>query len=148
MPIIANAMALARSAGANSTGITASETGVRTAAPIPISARIAMSWPASLVSAAAPEASPKSTSPISIRRLRPYRSASAPAGSSRPAKTSTYASTIHWSWLLVAWMSAASVGSATLRMVASNPMVRTASMIAARAHQRCFMTVTTFRKSL
>jgi hypothetical protein len=79
---------------------------------------------------------------MSSSRLRPYRSPSAPAGSSRPANTRTYASTIHCSWLLVAWTALPSVGRATLRIVVSNPMVSTLSASAPRAHQRrAFMTV-------
>ena len=63
--------------------------GVRIAAPTPIAARTAMSWPGSSTRAPRAEAPPNSARPISSRRLRPYRSPSAPAGSSSPAKTST-----------------------------------------------------------
>mgnify|MGYP001015619307 CR=1 FL=1 len=48
-----------------------------------------------------------------------------PAAISNPANTSTYASTIHCSWLVVAPSSRTNVGSATFTMVPSTTMMNT-----------------------
>jgi hypothetical protein len=62
--------------------------GIRNAPPTPISPRQAMSAVAVSANAAATEAPPKRARPSSRPFLRPNRSDSDPAVSSRPAKTS------------------------------------------------------------
>lgn len=69
--------------------MTANATGRMMAPPIPIAARAAITTPAVSAHAAATEARPNRARPISISRLRPYRSASAPNVSIVPASTST-----------------------------------------------------------
>jgi hypothetical protein len=139
-------MARARWAGGKITGRIAVAIGVMIAEPSPIRARAAISPPVAVVQAAPTEARPKKPRPTSSTRRRPTRSPSAPIGSSRPAKTRMYASTIHCRPLVPAPRSAARVGSATLRIVPSRPSVSRQITSAPRAHQRRepFMTETTF----
>ena len=61
--------------------------GMTSAAPTPITPRRTISTSGSAVNAAAAEPSAKTASPMTSTGLRPYRSPSAPAGSSSPAKT-------------------------------------------------------------
>ena len=84
---ITTAMAFCRSAGVNSTGITASDSGMITAAPTPSTARAATSSPDVCEYAQASDARPKSTSAGTRIFLRPNRSPSSPAGSSKAART-------------------------------------------------------------
>ncbi len=73
--------------------------------------------------------------PCSIRR-RPNRSPRWPPSSSRPAKTSVYASTTHCSWLVVADRSRLIVGRATLTIVLSTLTNSTDRQRTPRIHQR------------
>lgn len=66
-----------------------SVSGAIMAAPMPMSARAAMSASAEGLAAASADAAPKATRPHSNTRLRPIRSPSIPAGSSRAAKATT-----------------------------------------------------------
>jgi hypothetical protein len=58
----------------------------------------------------------KTSRPSWSAPLRPNRSPIAPAENSRPANTSEYAATTHWSWELLAWRCSDSVGMATFRL--------------------------------
>ena len=69
--------------------------GMISAAPRPMKARIAIRVEGSLTVVAIAAPMPKIARPASSTRRRPSRSPRAPAGSSSPAKTSAYASTIH-----------------------------------------------------
>ena len=82
-------MAAARSFGARNTLTRmARVAGKMRAAPMPIRARQAMSWPGSPDQAAPAEKPAKSTSPTIRAPLRPQRSPRLPAASKRPANTS------------------------------------------------------------
>ena len=76
--------------------------GMISAAPTPMLARAAMSMPTEPENAAQVEPTANTTSPPRNVHLRPIRSARLPATSMNPPNTSTYASTIHCSWLVVA----------------------------------------------
>src|SRR5690242_2840811 len=119
-------MALPRSSRGNTAGMVDIETGRMTAAPRPIRARYAISWLVVLAQPDSAEDTPKTIRPNTSSRLRPIRSPSTPNGSSSPARTSTYESRIHWSEVLLAPRSLDSVARATLRMVTSRPITRTA----------------------
>src|SRR6476620_2011747 len=95
--------------------------GMISAPPTPIRARLAISALDVWEKADSVDPTPKITRPSASAFRRPYRSDRLPVVSSSPAKTKTYASTIHWSWLLVAPRSRDSVGNATLRIVLSSP---------------------------
>ena len=82
-----SAIAFCRSSGANSTGITESDSGKMAAAPIPSSARAAISSPVLVAYAHAAELAPNRTSATSSTFLRPSRSPSRPAGSIAAAST-------------------------------------------------------------
>ena len=82
-----SAIAFCRSSGANSTGITDSDSGKMAAAPIPSTARPAMSSPVPDAYAHAAELAPNRTSAPSSTFLRPSRSPSMPAGSIAAAST-------------------------------------------------------------
>ena len=69
--------------------------GITSAAPMPMTARPAITCPASEARPATSDPDPNTTSPASSARLRPKRSPSAPAVSSEPANTIAYASRIH-----------------------------------------------------
>ena len=86
--ITAIALLRSRSSG-NRTAKTASVIGKIAAAPTPITARAPMTSPESSAAAASTDTAPNSARAISSSRLRPYRSPRTPAGSSRPANTST-----------------------------------------------------------
>ena len=94
--------------------------GMMNAPPMPMNARVAMSWSDVVASAENNEPRPKMISPTWSAPRRPNRSPRLPAVSSRPANTSVYESTIHWSWLFVGSSSRESVGIATFRIVLSS----------------------------
>ena len=81
------AMARARSWGGKTLVRIDSVDGMIRAAPTPMSARKAVSWPEELQKAAAVDPPPKIRSPAVSAPLRPKRSPMAPAVSSSPAKT-------------------------------------------------------------
>ena len=87
--ITSAATALPRSCGANNAATTANATGIRIAAPTPITARAPITHPAVGAHAAAAEATPNTTRATTISRLRPCRSPSAPQVSINPAITNT-----------------------------------------------------------
>ncbi len=82
-----SAIAFCRSSGANSTGITASESGKMAAAPMPSTARAAISSPTLAAYAHAAELAPNSARAAISTFLRPNRSPSSPAGSITAAST-------------------------------------------------------------
>ena len=82
------AMALARSRRGNADCSRLSVLGMMSAAPMPMTARQAMSAVASFMKAQAVLATMKITRPMSSAPLRPNRSPMAPAGSSSAANTS------------------------------------------------------------
>ena len=108
---------------------------MRRAAPTPCRARAAIS--ASMVGARAhsPEAIANQTTPHRKTRRRPNRSPSDPPSSSRPARVSAYALTIHWSPPSPASRSSPMVGRATLTTVASRNAIPDPSTVA-RSTQR------------
>ncbi len=63
--------------------------GIRKDPPTPMSARAPISCHGSWASIATTEAPPNTSSPMTRKRRRPYRSDRLPAVSSRPAKTRT-----------------------------------------------------------
>src|SRR5215472_7882658 len=146
-----SAIALCRSSGANSTGITESASGKMAAAPIPSAARAAISSPVPAAYAHATEAAPNKISAASSTFLRPSRSPSRPAGSIAAASTRLYASAIHCRSLLEACRSVAIVGSARLSTVRSSPTTSTLAAIATSAHhlrvELSVMTVASLRRS-
>jgi hypothetical protein len=105
--------ARSRVSGGNVAVMIDSVVGMIIAAPTPITARTAISWPASLSWVATSAPPPKTARPASRTPRRPRRSPMAPAGSRSPAKTSAYASTIHCSCVVDAPVARAMSGSAT-----------------------------------
>ncbi len=87
--------ALPRSSGVNIAGSTASDSGMISAAPTPITARAATTAFTSEAREPRTEPARKTPSPVISIRRRPNRSPSRPAGSISAAKTTTYASAIH-----------------------------------------------------
>ena len=81
-------IAFARSLAGKTAVMIDSVEGMMNAPPMPIRARVAISISGEVASADSPEPRPKMARPIVRPRLRPKRSPSAPAVSSRPAKTS------------------------------------------------------------
>ena len=110
--------------------------GMMSAAPIPMHARAAITCVVSAANAAATDDVPNTSNPMVSARLRPKRSPRLPAVRSRPANTSTYASTIHWRSDVDAWRSRASVGSAMLRIEPSIPITIKLKHRTPRLHQR------------
>ena len=129
-------IAFARSCAGNVAVRIDSVEGMMNAPPTPISARLAISISAEPAMADSSEPRPKTASPNESALRRPKRSPSAPAVSSRPANTSMYESTIHWSCELDAPRSSSSVGSATLRIVLSSEMTSSDRHRTTRVHQR------------
>jgi hypothetical protein len=122
MPAVADqmAMAWARSFGTVKTLVMIERVaGMTRAAPTPIRARVAISWPALPANALAVEAPAMMRRPRARAPRLPKRSPRAPMVSSRPANTRMYASTIHCSWLAEASSSLRSVGIATFTIVLS-----------------------------
>ena len=145
-----SAIAFCRSSGANSTGITESDSGKMAAAPMPSIARAAISSPVLVAYAHAAELTPNTMSATSSTFLRPSRSPSRPAGSMAAASTRLYASEIHCRSLVEACRSVAIVGSARLSTVRSSPTTSTLAAIAISAHHLragfSAMTLTSFRQ--
>ena len=129
--------ALARSSSGNTLVIVDRVPGIRRAAPMPITARSAISWLGVVAADARPEAAPKSVTPAINVPRRPKRSPIAPAGNSNAARASAYASTIHcWDdWL--APRSAASCGSEVASIDTPATIITNARHIAARMRLRC-----------
>ena len=92
MPTAASAaqipIALPRSSSGKTLAMIDSVAGMISAAPTPISARIAITWPALSATSAPRLASPKTVIPAWSASLRPSRSPSVPNTSSSPEKTS------------------------------------------------------------
>ncbi len=109
------------------------------AAPIPMTARAAMSSP--VVPDAAPARLPtaKTVRPMSSVPLRPKRSLRLPAARTKAAKTRLYASTTHWSCVDVAPTSRTRVGNATFTIVTSTLTTKAARQRAMRTSVRLFM---------
>ena len=105
------------------------------AAPTPWSARAAISASIEGARAHSPEATANQTTPDTKSRRRPKRSPSDPPSSSRPARVSAYALTVHWSPLSPASRSSPMVGSATLTTVESRKAIPDPSTVA-RSTQR------------
>src|SRR5439155_458364 len=97
------------------------------AAPTPITARAAISWPGLPVNPPARLARPKTARPASSMPLRPNRSERLPKASTDPANKRLNASTTHCSWALEASSWRTSVGSATLTIVVSMLIANAAS---------------------
>ena len=110
--------------------------GIIIAAPTPMLALAAMSMLTDPEKAAQADPAVNAISPAWNTRLRPTRSARLPMTSNRPAKTMTYASTIHCNWLSVARRSRTSVGRATFRTVLSRLTISSATQRTASASQR------------
>ena len=96
--------------------------GMISAPPIPIATRTAMRWPMLVASGAVSDEAPKMMRPACRALARPKRSPSAPIVRSRPAKTRTYASTIHCRSDALAWKVRWMVGRATFSTVLSSPI--------------------------
>ena len=100
-PIMVAAMtaatALGRSSSEKSEGSAPRAAGMTMAAPTPSRMRAAMNCPDVPAYAHASEPTPRTTRAMSSSRLRPYLSASSPAGTITAAKTSMYAETNHCS---------------------------------------------------
>ena len=106
------------------------------APPMPMKARLPINWTVVVDSAANAEPIPNSTMPSCSAPLRPKRSERLPVVRSRPAKTRTYASMIHWSSLFEAPRSFTSDGIATLRIVLSITMINSDRHNTARTSHR------------
>lgn len=85
--------------------------------------------------AAATEDRTNSTTPMSMMRRLPKRSASEPKISSSDAKTRVYASCTHWTWVEVMPRSSTIAGIATLTIVESTMMSDTAMLMKTRPAQ-------------
>jgi hypothetical protein len=81
-------IAFGRSAAGNTAMMIDRVEGMMNAPPMPMTARAPISISGETASAERPEPRPKTASPMERARLRPKRSPSAPAVSSRPANTS------------------------------------------------------------
>lgn len=134
-------IALPRSDGSNTFVMTESVCGCTSAAPIPISARVPISWPGVEANAEATEARPNTTMPTTRNSRRPNRSPSTPALNISPAKTSVYELIAHSIWDWVAPRSAWMVFRATLRIVLSRMTTSRHTTSTARISQRRRCTV-------
>src|SRR4051812_12699898 len=103
------------------------------AAPTPITARAAISWPGLPVNPPARLARPKTARPTSSMPLRPNLSERLPKASTDAANSTLNASTTHCSWALEASSSRTRVGSATLTIVVSRLIANAASSSETRA---------------
>src|SRR3954454_12796972 len=103
------------------------------AAPTPMTARAAISWPGLPVNPPARLARPKTARPPSSMPLRPNLSERLPKASTDAANSRLNASTTHCSWALEASSSRTSVGSATLTIVVSRLIANAASSSETRA---------------
>ena len=132
-----NPIARARSRrSTNTLEISESVAGKIIAAPRPMTQRATISWPGVVISPPAKLAAPSTPRPARSIPLRPTRSLRLPAASNRAANTRLYASTIHCSWLVEAWSSRTSVGSATFTIVVSRLIRNDASRSEARIRGR------------
>jgi hypothetical protein len=129
-------IALGRSSAGKTFVRMESVVGMMSAPPMPMSALVAISMFADSANADASEPAPKITRPATSAPRRLKRSPSAPMVSRRPAKTSVYESTIHWSWLLLELSSRSIVGRATLRIVLSKEMTSRETERTTNVHQR------------
>ena len=130
-------MALARWTRSGKTFATIDRvTGKMTAAPIPATARHAVSSAGDSLPAPASEAAANTASPPSRKRRRPKRSLRLPAASTRAAKARLKASTIHSRSRVEAPSSPTSVGRATLTIVVDTLMTKTARHSTASTAQR------------
>jgi AcrR family transcriptional regulator len=109
-----------RSSSANSRKASAIAPGVVSAAATPIATRTAMSCSAVETKAVARLATPSRTSPMSMTRRRPDRSASAPNASINPPNTTAYAPVTHCNAVVEACSSRPMVGSATFKIELSS----------------------------
>ena len=107
--------------------------GVVIAAATPIATRTAISCSAVVTSAVARLAAPSRTSPISMIRRRPNRSAIAPNTSIREPKATEYAPVTHCRAVVEARRSSPIVGRATLRIELSSISTRNTAESPARA---------------
>src|SRR4051795_6472762 len=103
------------------------------AAPTPMTARAAISWPGLPVNPPARLARPKTARPTSSMPLRPNLSERLPKASTDAANSRLNASTTHCSWALEASSSRTRVGSATLTIVVSRLIANAASSSETRA---------------
>ncbi len=109
------AMAWGRSAGGKAIRASDSVAGMTRAAPAPVMTRPASSIGMPVARAQIRQPAANTPRPHSSARLRPQRSPTTPAGISRQAKTMTYASTNHRSWVGEGFRSlSASFGTARL----------------------------------
>ena len=97
------------------------------AAPTPITARAAISWPGLSISPPARLARPNTDRPARSIPLRPNRSERLPTASTDPANSRLNASTTHCSCEFDACSSRTSVGSATLTIVVSRLITNAAN---------------------
>ena len=134
------AMARERSSGGKIVVMIESVAGITNAAPMPMTARPAITWFAPVAIPATMAPSPNTTRPLSNARLRPNRSPSAPAVSSEPANTMAYASRIHWICDADAWSCSCIVGMA-VTSPETDMTTRTSErhIIASRNHRRPWM---------
>src|SRR3954471_11293222 len=110
--------------------------GMTNAAPRPITARQAMSWPGESDRAAIAEPPPKTTRPPSRAVREPSRAPRMPARIKAEAKTRVYASVIHCRSLVPACRAWASDGSAVLSTELSRVTATSVRLSTARAAQR------------
>ena len=130
------AMARRRSSGGKMAVISESVAGITKAAPAPCTARPTMTTVADPANPLITDPVANTARPTSSAPLRPKRSPSAPAVRSRPAKTSAYASTIHWSIVALASSSRCSVGSATFNPETAMTTMTSDRQSTARSVQR------------
>ncbi len=124
-----------RPSSSNRRKASAIEPGVVIAAATPIATRMAMSCSAVRTRTVARPATPSRTSPASMTRRRPNRSASAPKASIDPPNTTAYAPVTHCSAVVDACSSRPMVGSATFRIELSSISKRNTADSPARATQ-------------
>lgn len=130
-------IACARSLGSGIALTTiARATGLSIEAPIPWTARAAISTPTEGAIAQTSEAAPNTTRPTWNTRRRPSRSASAPEEIRRLARTSVYASTVHSRLRVPMPRPCPIAGSPTLTMVVSRPTRNMLRQQTARTVQR------------
>ncbi len=110
--------------------------GMISAPPMPMNARLAMSWSGEVDRADSSDPVPNTKNPACSAGRRPNLSPRLPIVSRRPANTSVYESTIHCSWLLVAFSSRTIDGNATFRIELSSTMTRRLKQRTPRMSQR------------
>src|SRR5579862_8490145 len=138
-PVVAAQIAIARvrSWGGNTLTRIDSVDGMMNAAAAPMSARHAINSHIAVDADASDAPMRKPTSPSCSAPLRPKRSPSAPVENSRPANTSEYDATTHWSCDEVACRSRESTGMATLRLeLPTKTMTRLRQSTASVHHRR------------